>query len=642
MANPWDMKWDVEPEKKQPVAKSSGKMPWDMEWDAPAQSDAKAEAEPVIAPITKAEPTQPHVELAPMGRKPEQSLSAVKKVYEGSILPFSTFSDGSKHFDSDAGILGAVKRSIMLPGEVAKGEVDPLSDEGLGRALEFTGTFGFGQTQFPKLTGAAADAAAAQPGHIAKLARRFVAGEGDDAALVQQRVKDLRDLGAEPTAGMVSGSEKAALKENALLPTSSGKVIQSRIDDAFSKQGGEFDRLTSGAAGSKADLGQALLDQANAVRDAHKGKASALYDEVGTLTGDKPAVGDASRKALADLHERRENLSNSAKLTEGPQLNKAIRQADAIVKDLENGATFDTLKQARTSLGEMTADRNMNPVLKGHLQNLRSALSDDMAATAEASGPEALQAWKTANEYYKGYKDPETGFGKGSDASQLLNKDADTAYNFVMTRAKDGGERLNNLKGQIVRENGQQHWDQLSQTVIRRLGTDANGDFSGTALIKGYEKIAPEARDSLFGPTGSEYRDGVERLVRVSKTLKDYGKYANHSNTQNHATTLQALNPFDRNTLLGAALLGPKGFALAVGGKMANAGYRSFQSKLLTSPETINWLADIPKAQMQKGGLPAHVGKLRAIAQTTNDAELRTAINGYLNSVGYEGQNTRQ
>jgi len=638
LANPWDMKWDVEDDKKKsaPAPKGKAVNPWDMEWDVPAESakseEKPAEAKPVEKPV-----------LAPMGVPVQEenplppTPEPLKKTYEGSILPFSTFADGSRHFDSDAGIMGAVKRAIMLPGEAMEGKVDPLSEEGLGRSLEFAGTFGFGQTQFPKLSGQALEAAAAGPGRFG----RAVVGKADDPALVRQRVQDLRDLGAEPTAGMVSGSERAALKENALLPTSSGKVIQSRIDDAFTKQGGEFDRLTDGAANSKSELGQALVDQANAVRDAHKAKSSSLYDEVGKLTADTPARGDASRKALADLHERRENLSNSAKLTEGPQVNKAIKHAEAIVKDIDNGTNFSTLKQARTSLGETLANPNIDPVLKGHLQTLRSALSDDMAATANASSPEAMQAWKTANEYYKTYKDPETGFGKGSDASLLLNKDADTAYNFVMTRAKDGGQRLNNLKGQIVHENGQQHWDQLGKTVLRRMGTDANGDFSGTALLKGYEKMAPEAKDTLFGASGSEYRDGVERLVRVSKTLKDYGKYANHSNTQNHSSVLQEMNPFDRNTLLGAALAGPKGFAIAVGGKVANAAYRGYQSKLLTSPETVNWLADIPKAQMQKGGLPAHVSKLRTIAQTTNDASLRTAINDYFNAIGYEGQNSK-
>jgi hypothetical protein len=56
--------------------------------------------------------------------------------YSGSFLPFSKDDQGNVGFDSNAGVVGAVKRSFTLPGEVAKGEVDPLSDEGNRRALE--------------------------------------------------------------------------------------------------------------------------------------------------------------------------------------------------------------------------------------------------------------------------------------------------------------------------------------------------------------------------------------------------------------------------------------------------------------------------------------------------------------------------
>lgn len=69
------------------------------------------------------------------------------KEYTGQILPFSVDAAGGRHFDSDAGILGAIKRSFMLPGDVytgkeqvmgANGEVRP---EMLGRSLEFASTF---------------------------------------------------------------------------------------------------------------------------------------------------------------------------------------------------------------------------------------------------------------------------------------------------------------------------------------------------------------------------------------------------------------------------------------------------------------------------------------------------------------------
>lgn len=61
--------------------------------------------------------------------------------YSGSILPFSRDQQGNVSFDSNAGILGSLKRSFMLPGDAVAGKVDPSSQEGIGRALEFATTF---------------------------------------------------------------------------------------------------------------------------------------------------------------------------------------------------------------------------------------------------------------------------------------------------------------------------------------------------------------------------------------------------------------------------------------------------------------------------------------------------------------------
>lgn len=65
--------------------------------------------------------------------------------YSGSILPISRDAQGNVGFDSNAGILGSIKRAVMLPGEVMKGEV-PLygpdgrtSDEVIGRSFEAAG-----------------------------------------------------------------------------------------------------------------------------------------------------------------------------------------------------------------------------------------------------------------------------------------------------------------------------------------------------------------------------------------------------------------------------------------------------------------------------------------------------------------------
>lgn len=75
-----------------------------------------------------------------------QALQAIQPAqepdgYSGSILPFSKDAQGNVSFDSDAGIMGAIKDAFMLPGDAMAGKVDPLSDEGIARSLGFAATF---------------------------------------------------------------------------------------------------------------------------------------------------------------------------------------------------------------------------------------------------------------------------------------------------------------------------------------------------------------------------------------------------------------------------------------------------------------------------------------------------------------------
>jgi hypothetical protein len=82
-------------------------------------------------PWAKFRQTEPEVQGPPI---PEGYREPNK--YTGSVLPFSIGPDGKAQFDSNAGILGSVKRAFTLPGEVHQGKVDPMSDEGIGRAAE--------------------------------------------------------------------------------------------------------------------------------------------------------------------------------------------------------------------------------------------------------------------------------------------------------------------------------------------------------------------------------------------------------------------------------------------------------------------------------------------------------------------------
>jgi hypothetical protein len=66
----------------------------------------------------------------------DQPQPEEQPVYSGTILPRVRYADGREEWSSDAGIVGAVKRVVGLPGDVYAGRVDPRSDAGIERAAE--------------------------------------------------------------------------------------------------------------------------------------------------------------------------------------------------------------------------------------------------------------------------------------------------------------------------------------------------------------------------------------------------------------------------------------------------------------------------------------------------------------------------
>lgn len=614
MAMPWEMNWE-EPEKEKTVDGPTGGMPWERDWSAEPQSEPEPEP-----------------------------------VYSGSLLPFSKDANGDVSFDSNAGLLGGFKRAFMTPGDAMAGKFDPMSEQGIERAFEFATTFSPAGMRGAVPKGV--DAVVPRGG-INPLKNRIIGG-ADKGAVIAQRAKDFQDIGVQPTTGMVSGSARAAAKEHALSMTGAGKNLQERMGDAFTKQGDEFGRIVDGITSrtnpgaktnTRQELGDMLRQQAQAAKDAAYARSESLYNDVGRLTGDKAVTSDATKAFSKSLAETKKGLGKSEALNRGPQLDQAIKQTQAIVDDMGKGMTFTKLKEARTAISQIANKPDVDPALKAHLQGLRNAITADMEATARGAGDYALQAFRKANNHYRRTFDGETGFGKGSPVNAVINKPTpEEIYGYVTGKSKEGGSRLNAIRRQIEKtDDGKATWDNLTGSVVERMGlknADDVGSYDPGMFMRNWKAMAPEAKDVLFkGTARSQYRADLDRLARIADDMAKYGKHKNHSNTQTHKTMLEEANPFDKGSLLAAALAGPKGFALAAGAKGANAFSKRYQARMLADPETVRWLAGIPKAQVEKGGLRKHVSALADIARKTPDPVTRTAVHEYLRNVGYETQN---
>lgn len=481
--------------------------------------------------------------------------------------------------------------------------------------------------------------------------KNLIAGAADDPVAAAQRAADLKAVGIEPTAGMVNGRPTTAVKEQALAATRAGKPIEDRIAQAFDAMDSEANRIVSGLTPqtmTRQELGEALKDQAAVLKSQTKARSDALYQRVDDLIGGRTADGSQTRAYLKALEEQKKAMGKSALLNDGPAIDTVLKQTKAITEDLTKGINFNQLKDARTAIGRIANDPQVDGVLKDRAQGLYGALTADMGATAANSGDEALVAWRKANNYFRRMNDAKGTFGTKTSIDPIIRAQTpEQAADWVLSQVNKGGTRLNAVRRQIERtEGGADLWNTLTGSTIERMGITRGVDgveaFNPTQMLKQWTKLSPEAKDAMFkGTARKQYRADLDRLARIADNMKNYRRLDNHSGTQKAASALGEMNPFSRDNLLGAAVGGMTGggvgaVAGAVGRPVASFAAKRWQAKLLTDPKTVEWLTRIPSAEMQKGGLKAHLAKLSEMAKTTADQSLRVAINDYLREVRYE------
>lgn len=483
---------------------------------------------------------------------------------------------------------------------------------------------------------------------------RRIIGEVDDAAEVAKRAADFRKIGIEPSVGMVSGSDRAAKLEHALIPTRKGQVIENAQQQAYKAQTDEFNRIIGSISDnplSPSEAGEALQKQARAAKDATKSVSERLYQEAGEKIT-KPAVVDSTVDFLNRIQAERAGFGEFDKMARGAQTEKVQTLTSAILSDAKNGLSFDRLKETRSYVGQLAADES-DKVLKSRYDELYRSLTADMETTAKASGDDALQAFEKANSHYRDYKSVD-GFGRGSAAETLLKKDSDDIFKWATSKAADGNNRISAVRRTIEKaEGGKDTWNQVVSGMTERLGKNSRDEFDPGTFMRNWNKLDDKAKDALFvGTENSAYRQDLDRLSRIADNWTKYRKNANHSNSQAHRSALDSMNPFSRDnllgTVLGSAVLMTTGLPVS-GGLLVGAAKGGAEAavkgmsqasrvKMLTNGQTVNWLANLPKSEMSKEGTKGAVATLRKIAASTPDNALAAAINEYLRAARIEDE----
>lgn len=301
---------------------------------------------------------------------PQEEPAVPKKKYEpyqGSILPISRDEEGRTHFDSNAGLLGSLKRSVTLPRDVYEGKVDPLSDEGLARTREM-----------------AATVSPATPGVRAGDYQRLLTGKPRPAAVPAPTVDALKEAGEQgynavrgmgvdyssEHVGRLAGTLRQDLNDNGILQN-----LAPRTHDIL-------DRLTPPAGESSVAPINGLI----AARRALGHIASNRNPDAATDRG-------AAVRAIKALDEFLEG-SDPAAVVAGPAAAAAqtFRDANANYAAHFRGSTLDRLEhRADLKAAAANSGQNVGNTIRSRLADLidnpkasRGFTDEEIAALEQA------------------------------------------------------------------------------------------------------------------------------------------------------------------------------------------------------------------------------------------------------------------
>lgn len=367
---------------------------------------------------------------------------------------------------------------------------------------------------------------------------------------------------------------------------------------------------TTGTVGTSFETGSRLKDAALLFATQTSQRGGKLYDRVRDMAQD---VVFRPINAVKEIDRKIDQL----RLKNDP--------SDPLLRYLEDKRTqlsqpfgYEGLKGVLSDLKKDHRQREdlllRSSDAKRELGDVVRSLETDMTQTlVDAGKPNAASAFKTANQYWRQRVETiddalEPILGNKSSGEQVI-----ASINTMSRGGKGGAARL----GRVLNSLPEADRGDVRATIIDGIGM-VDGKFSPAAFVKNWEKITPEAKQSLFGKDKSLLRS-LDDIALLSSETKQAQRFLNASQT---AGALQVNNIF--NQLGGALTIGG---AASGTGALTGAGIATIltplvvgrlSAKALTSQRLVRYLADAPKkvktADQFRAGLLDIASKTPAIS----------------------------
>jgi len=378
-----------------------------------------------------------------------------------------------------------------------------------------------------------------------------MARAAEPKSVAVQRAQAAQDLDIVPnlgTQGRAGAILDAGLESNILT---SGRAAQAAETTSDGMQSA-LDRASQkiGTPTTEEAAGAALREGGDAFVKGFKEKSAKLFNNVDKVIGaETPVSAPNSVKFLTEITKNAEDFPGLAQISQSPMFQK-------ILKDLSD-STFDTpmltevpysaLKDLRTAVSEqITAFGAMGNMPQGKLKKLRSAITADMDAAAQAAGPNAVAALDRANKYYA--KNREV-VKRAISKIAGENVTDEQAYRSFVNMAKGKGrgdiKKLSQLRGSLPKE----HWATVAATIVRKMGDVKAGaktrsdlpaslEFSPSTFLTEWNTTSPKAKVLLTsGNMDQTARRELDKLALAVDGFKEGQRQRNFSKTGNIVTT---------------------------------------------------------------------------------------------------------
>lgn len=357
------------------------------------------------------------------------------------------------------------------------------------------------------------------------------------------------DIGG-PTAGKIAtaqesvpvvGMTKPRLQQNQQAQQAASGLLTNKEKTMLTRQYDDINALEQAARGTskRAQAAQQLLQDidnagddwnriiqtsGNAKLFGRKLKADELYDRVETIADTLEGV--PLNKTVNTLNKSIQELSEIPGTNQGAfinrleQLRNDLLQTGADATDTPGikNIRYSTVRNLRTQIAE-----EINDAMKGkaigttearYLQQVKSALDNDLDTFAQTQSPELRMAWKEADKYYKEnvipYKDRQL-------AKALTTDEPDTIFDMFIRRGIDADGKYNNRAIKFYDALDDKGRAAVRYGVVRNAltkATNADGLFSPAKFARELETRAPGI-DTFFKGKAQQELMGFKKLMRA-------------------------------------------------------------------------------------------------------------------------------